>query len=800
MRLPISTTGRSGLVVAMLVLSGAIAVNTVAFALLSAVLLGDPGYRNADSILTPIVAISGGQDASLLSATEYVRWRDENAAFSGVGAFTATSATVAGEGAPVRVAAVEASPSVLRMLSVSPLLGALFEPMDEVGARGCVAIASHRLMRRLAPGSDRRVDLPLELDGRPCTLIGVMPDTFAFPTPATELWLPLDPRIVKARDSDGHARVSIRWFSAMGLLKPGVTVDGARSELKRILGPRARDVRLVTLSESAKAPVRGALILAQVVAAAILIIAGTNLAALLLAGGLRRQKELAIKASLGASRSRLVGEIAAEVGTMGLAAGALGAIFATWALTAAQVRWAAAIPQIGLAHASVRAFVFAILAGVIGALAAGLVPAVRAMRVDVTDLLKAEGGGLLGNASGSTAKRIWGTVIGVQIAITTAALVGTMAFAWSIHLTHRSRGFDPRNVFTIDLRIPVDRYPSIQGRADLIDRLMAAVGGVHDSRAAAVASSLPVGVETSHFRLAAPDAIGGEIVYQGDRVTRYAFVSADYFQLLRIPLVKGRTFSSADRSGTAPVMMISRSVETRDFKSAAQPGQRMERFLGRDWEIVGVVDDVFPPDETASPLPMVYLPYPQIVDLPGSAGRLQSISILLASAQPRRSAAAALSAISRADSWIIPTTVGLLSDRMEATYGQLNLEGTLVTVISGITLVLAAAGLMALVIQNVARQRRELGIRMALGASRIDVIRVAGGHAAVLVIIGALAGALAGTVAVTAMRAVVYGLAPPPLFVVVGALCLVSVSCMASCVVPVRRALQTNPVESLRSL
>jgi len=778
-----------------LVLAVAIGINTVVFSLVNGLLLRALPFVAPDRIVTLSAPAPSAVPGDLVAGPLFQSWRAETQAFERIAGFMSRSAIVEREGTFRRVDLTEASPALFAVLSVRPLVGQAFRSEDEVRGRGCVAMVHEAFWTSVLHRADPASEPKIVVDGQPCRVIGVMPAAFAFPDARTQLWLPLDPRTTIEPGGDGRPRVSTKSFPVIARLANVATADQALAETRR--ATKQPDVRLMTLKERNVGPVRPVLLLVQCVAGLVLLIACANLAGLLLADGLTRERELALQAAVGARPSRLLAERLLEVGLLAIIGGLVGLALAAGALSVVKSAVTATLPQLTQVTLDWRTLLFAALVSIVSGLAAGLLPALRAYNVDVGRV------GELQHRSGSQLagrSRLSRLLVVMEVALTFALLVAATSLVMSLlRAVSTDLGYHVDRVATMELTFPAGRYDSFNARRQAIDEILERLKALPGGRQAAVASSLPLASPQGYFRLDEPPPAPGEVFFRQETMLRYAVVSEDYFEVLRIQLRQGRSFTVRDDAGSPPAVIVSEAIARREFGSTSPLGQRLEKFLGRDWEVVGVAGDIKdgPVGDAASP--MVYIPYRQLSRPEDqSPRRFRTVHLVVHTVgEPSRESGALTQAVAHVDPNLIPRSTSSLRARLAGTLAQTNLYAALFAVFALTALTLASIGLFALLMHGVTTHRREIGVRMALGAAPRLVLKRVVQEGVLLTMGGLTVGVPLGLVVQRVLNASVPNVMPEWAAFVAAPLILLVIALTASAL-PAVRAMRVDPLISLR--
>ena len=781
--------------VSVLMLGLGIGVNTAVFSLVDAVAFKPLPFADA-SRLVDLHEWSATQlctgCAVGTSYAGFLDWRARTRSFSGMGAYTELAVSVSGTESPERLTGALASSGLFPVLGVRPALGrGILPEEDRVGGAPVVVIGDDLWRRRFAADSSI-VGRTIRVNGTAYTVVGVMPPRFRFPEFA-ELWLPF------AQLAHTSPR-SERSYGVVARLRPGVNVAEANAEM-RSLGaaleaqyPEAQR-EWTAAATSFRRDYAGettelyAVMLGAVVC--VLLIVCANLAGLLLVRGASRQKEIAIRLALGASRTQLVRQLLSESVILALAGGGLGLLLAVWLADFAVASLRTTVPFWIDFGVDARALGFCLGLSVLTGVAFGLVPALRASRPDVQATLK-QGGQAL--SAGIEKSRLRSILVVLELGLALVLLAGAGVLMKSfLRISVPETGSDVRNLLNGGLEFLDARYADRAHVAAAVSEIVARVG-----RIPGVA-----GVTITHSAFIA--GFGGRdekiraegIAEVPDGVSpRFATVATpDYFTVVRLPLLVGRRFSLADRAGAPAVVVINAQMARQLWPNASPVGKRIR--LGTDdslpWlTVVGVVGDVGRFGRVRN---QAYVPFAQSAARPAT---------LLVRAREAGASAASLVAAVREEIRAVDPDLPVISlrtmeEERSAQFWPYKMYALFMSGFATLAIVLAAIGLYGLIAFAVTQRTRELGIRMALGANRMDVLRLVTGQGARLVIVGIAAGIIGSLGVLQILRSMLFGASPldPAVFAIVSA--LLAVVSLVATYVPARRAASVDPLVALRA-
>jgi putative ABC transport system permease protein len=771
-----------------------IGANAAIFSIFHTVLLRPLPYAEPDRLVRIFETFGTEGWSGSVSVPNFRDWREQSRAFETLVAYQHGSRNLQGVTDPERLRSVEASGELFEMLGVPAMLGRVFQRGEDAPELADVAVLSEALWRRRFAADPAVVGKSLMLDGRSFTVLGVMPERFSFPAGArrTDLWLPFVPSARQAEQRGSH------FLAVVGRLKHDTTLEQAKAQLEQVARrleeqyPEAqshRSVRLVPLRDSVVGRVRGTLFVLMGAVGLVLLIACANVANLSLARALTRRRDVAIRAALGASRGRLMGQFLLESLVLALGGAVLGALLAHVGLRVLAGYSAGALPDLGEIRLDALVFAYLLGVAVLTGVGFGLVPALGASRADLRrDLVEGA------KATGSTAtRRLRSALVVAEIALSLVLLVSAgllLRTFWNLQAT--PPGLDPRNVLTMHVALS-GKNAGEQAPGSFLDPVLERIRAIPGVRDAGLVTMLPIQSAWTNGDYTVegkPDPPPGR-----EWIAELRIASPGYFEALGVPLKAGRTFTEAD--GTGPVkVIVNEALVRRHFGKDEDPiGQHIRRRDPQTFEIVGVVGDVRQAGLDREPMPEIDFPY----NHPEMAGWLGSLVLVVKSHGPVESIVGPVrSAVLAVDPeqpvFAVLTMDEILSDSL----ARQRLYLWLLATFAGIALLLSAAGLYGVISYLVAQRTRELGIRVALGASRGDVLRLVLGQGLGLLALGTMLG-LAGAFAATRLlEGMLYGVGttdPRTFLAVVGFLGAVA---LAACLGPARRAMRVDPVVALR--
>ncbi|MCY1071849.1 ABC transporter permease [Nannocystis sp. RBIL2] len=786
--------------VAVFTLALGIGANTAIFSTVNAVLLRPLPYEQPERLVVLTETQPKFEEMSV-AYLNYVDYRQQSSTFVDMGAFNNASVNITGQGEPERLKAQQFSQSVLPVLGVEPLLGRNFLAEEDRPHGPKAVILTHGFWQRRFAGDPDIVGEPITLDGAPWDVVGVMPPDFRF-FGTSDVIIPIG---LRADDLNYQSRGSHPGITVVGRLKPAVTIEQATTDLRAVgdglakIHEQVQDTRarLQDMHEDLVEDLREGILLLYGAVMFVLLITAANVANLMLARAMTRQKEMRIRAALGSGRWRLIRQLLVESSLLGLVGGAMGLLIALWGVDLLAAARPQAIEVLGPVEIDAPVLAYTLAVGLGTGLLFGLVPAIYASRQDLAQALKeadhratAAGGHL----------RIRNLLVVFEVALALVLLVGAgLSLRGFARLTDVDPGFEPGDILTMELSLPTARYDTateVRRFWTELERRVAEIPGVVSASAS---SGLPfAGASESSFLLA-----GEPRVIANTKMAVAYFVDAGYFETLKIPLHAGRTFTTQDTTETPLALVIDQALADKFFPGQDPIGQQLQEGMTDKGvaEIVGVVGHVAHygldgPQRTQYQMYYAYRQLPEQIQARVASGMTLSVRT---QGDPLGYATQVREAVTAVDPDQPVFAVQTLEQYIADSVAPRRFTSALLSVFAGLALLLAAVGLYATMANSVAQRTHELGVRMALGAQPRHVVWLVVRQGLVLIVAGAalgLVGALALTRLMTSLLTQQVSPTDPATYF--GVTLLLVVIGLLAAYVPARRATRIDPIGALR--
>jgi putative ABC transport system permease protein len=790
---------------AALTLALGIGANTVMFSVVDAVLLRPLPFRDPDRLML-IASLNTHRNVGQIraSALDFADWRSQATSFAGMAGHVGTGFILTGDGEPEQVIGQLVTADFFDVLGVKPLAGRTLSPDAFAPGHDQEMVLSHSLWQRRFAGDRSAIGRTVTASGKPYTIVGVMPPGFEYPSRRYQLWSPLP--FPATADSPPVNRAS-HYMQVIGRLRPGVPQERAQAEMSTIARSLAvqypdadgsLDARVIPLSEQAVKGVRTALLVLLGAVGFVVLIACTNVTNLLLARATGRQREVAIRAALGAGRVRLIRQFLTETIVL-YALGAAGALaLAVWGLEVLLSLSASDIPRLADASIDARVLGVTLIVSLGTAIVFGLAPAIHAAKSDVSDALKA-GGRTGGAADGRQTLRA--ALVVAELALSVVLLVGAgLALRSFVRLVEVDPGFRVDDQLTFAVGMPRAQYPDAQHMTAFAQRLIERLASTPGVQHAGATTHLPFSGQNMENSFGVEGLItppGAEQPVAGMRG-----VTPDYFTALGVPLEAGRFFTAADRQDSPPVAIVNEGFARRYWPGQNAIGKRLKEDSAASpspWRtVVGVVADIRHNGPAEDARPEVDLPYAQL-DPSVMTTWFRGAAFVVSGSLPASALAPAVRAQVHAVDPAMPLnelqSVAALASNAVA---QPRFRTVLLGAFAALALTLATIGVFGVLSYFVTQRTQEIGIRMALGARSGDVVRMVMTRGVGLAAMGIAIGLVAAIPLTRSMQALLFEVQPTdvPTFATVG-IVLILVAAAAS-YLPARRATRVDPMTALR--
>jgi putative ABC transport system permease protein len=786
--------------VALTVLAVGIGANTAVFSVVYNVLLKPLYYRDPARLVVLL------DHNNPVSPADYLDYKAQSSAFEYVEAAQAWGGAIETRDRAELTDGLQVTAGLLAMLGVAPEQGRLFRPGDDQPGAAALIVISHKVWQRQLGGDPNIIGRTIRINGSPYTVVGVMPQDFQFAPfwfTQAQMWTPLN---LTNRIQDRAGR-SLRVFAR---LKVGVGLEQAQSQTTTIARRLERlypltntgiGVEITPLLEKVTGPVRRTLLVLLATVAFLLMIACVNMANLLLTRAIGRRREIAVRLAIGAGRWQLVRQLAIESLLVSMAGGIAGTLLASWSLALlSHMLPAVSLPRLGEIGMEPLVFVFAVAVSLVAGLVSGVFPAFEFSSINVNENLKE---GSRGSVGGSQS-RVRGLLIAAEVALALVLLVCAGLMIRTLgQLTAINPGFNPHRLLTMYV-FPSPADHTGEKRSAFFERVSHALAGVPGVERVSAINHLPIGGDVWTFDYAIPGRPAPPPGHQPEAV--YRVVRADYFQTMQIPLLRGREFTERDTAQSVPVVIVNERLarhqwpgrdpigETLDVpyvpSTDSRTGRSAHRFI-----IVGVTENARQHDWTGEPDEEFYLPYLQHAD---AWDQNHAAFVARTGVAPRSILATAEARVRAVDPHLVISELMPMEEIIGDKLWRSRLSAVLLGAFGAIALVLASVGIYGVIAYSVRQRRQEIGIRIALGAGRFDVLLLALRESMVPVLAGVGIGVVLALAMTRWLVTLLYGVTPtdPATFVLV-VVGLVTVSCAAS-LIPAWRALGTDVLGTLR--
>jgi len=792
-------------VFAVIILALGIGVNTAIFSVANAILFRSLPFTDPERIVmvwenNPHLQL--GVDKLPASAADFLDWRDQNKVFQDIAAFATFSFSFTDGDTPEKIDSALCSSGFFNVLGTPPAKGRTFVPGEDKAGNNHVVVISDNFWRRRFGADPNILGKTLTLTGEKYTVIGIMPPGFDFPqnaafpnlgfTKQTELWAPLVFDEATAKDR------TILSFPVIARLKPGVSLPQAQADMSAIAAnidqlykkSKGFGTTIIELREQMVGDFRLALLVLLGTVGFVLLIACANVANLLLAWFLQRQKEFAVRTALGATRTHLIRQMLTESILLAVGGGVLGLLLAKVGTSALLALSPDNIPRVNEVGINGWVLGFTFLISLLTGVLMGLAPALQASKANMNSALKEESRGGTFSRRGRQLRNL---LIVSEVGLTLVLLIGAGLLIRSLWLLQQVRlGFDPDHVLTMEMALATHKYPDNNRRAEVMKQLLQRISTVPGTEAAACATTLPLtGSDASTFFTIEKRPTSSP---QNRPLANFILISPDFFNAMKIPLIRGRTLTAQDTDQSPPIAIINEAMAKSFWPNDDPIGQRLAMSLegGKiQREIVGIVGDVRSASLGTDPKPAIYVPYAQ------NSYELVYLAVRTRS-DPLSIAAAVRQEILVVDKEQPVYDVKSMDQVIRDSSAKQNFNMFLLTIFAALALILAMVGVYGVVASSITQRRIEIGIRMALGAQPSDVLKLFLRQGMLLILIGLIVGLAAAFVLTNIMSSLLYQIkaTDPPTFVM-AILGLTFISFLAI-YIPARRAAKLEPVIAIK--
>jgi predicted permease len=791
-------TGFTAIVVITLALG--IGASTAIFSVVNSVLLRRLPYKTAERIVAIQELDPSGKLVQVTSAN-FLDWRAQNTVFEQLAAIKTTTSNLALSDHAERIDLAQTSANFFDVFGITPQYGRLFIPQDEQAGHPPVVVVSNALWQRRFGSDPSLVGKPITLDGQNYTVAGVAPAGFQYPD-KTEVWLP--PKRLAPELNDRQDVTQTRgmgYLAAVALLKPGVSVQQAATEMETITARlrqqypdtnNRRFNRVVSLHEHLIGDTNKVLWLLLGAVTFVLLIGCANVANLLLASAASRQKEMAIRAALGASRWRVMRQLFTESTMLALAGGAVGLLVAFWGLAGITKLLPADFPRLNEIHMDWRVLAFTFGASVLTGILFGLAPALQISRPNVQETIRETGRGASGSLRQSRFRQ---ALIVAEVALCVVLLAGAgLLFRSFLQLQSVNTGFVAQQVLTARLSPSGTNFVNDPDYVNFYSRVMEKISAVPGVQDVGMINTLPlakgptVGFKVEGHPVTTPDKWPG---------ANYRSVSPNYFRAMSVPMVQGRAFTEQDKDGAPRVLIVNQELAHRVFPGENPVGKRIG-FGSPDpneqpiwWEIVGVAANVRSLELKEEPTSELYF---SSLQNPFAGMSL----VIRSSVEPSGLSAAVRQIVAEVDKSVPVSNVQTMDHIVSESITQPRFNLFLLALFGTVAMLLSAAGIYGVTAYTVTQRTHELGIRLALGAQVGDVLKMILGQGMAVIGVGLVLGLVSAFALMRLLRSLLFGVGEnDPLTFAAITLVLLFVALLA-CYIPARRATKVDPLVALR--
>ncbi len=798
--------------VAVLALALGIGATTTIFSVVNTVLLRPLPFVQPETLVN--VWEQRDQEGSVASYPNFADWREQARSFENIAAYTLTGAVVTGGDEAEKIEGLATTADLFPLLRVQPALGRVFTKEDDQPGRDRVVVLSQGFWQRRFGGARDIIGREILISGRKHTVLGVMPAGFRYPISAERIdyYTALVPLI-----GDNTKQRGAHFLSVVARLRPGVSVQEANAEITTLASrlaetyPRTNagwSAKAVSLHENLVGKTRPALFVLLAAVSSVLLIACANVANLLLARAAGRRKEIALRAALGASRARIIRQLLTESALLGICGGALGLLLASWGVDVLVATSPVELPRLPEVGIDKWVLAFTMIVSLLTGIVFGLAPALQASRLDLNASLGESGRGE--GSESPRGRRLRASLVVAEVALSLVLLVGAGLLIKSfVRLRQVDPGIDPRGVVRAEVVLPGVRYPEAARQQAFFTELIHRVQALPGVTTAGIVNPVPMGKDQTAYTFT---VVGRPLPAPGQNLgADWCVTSPDYFRSLGIRLLAGRTFTERDVADAPPVVMVNQAFARRYFPSGDALGQHIrisnegDDGSGSDpgappeppapaREIIGIIGDIRHLGLGAEAGPEFYVPYLQ--------HSTRFCDLTVRAATPSASVAPLISAVRRIihemDGDLPTADIGPMEKLVAGTVAVQRFHSTLLLSFAAVALALAAVGVYGVMSYTVTRRTQEIGIRLALGAGRANVLGLIVGQGLRLTLLGVGIGLVSAFALTRLLNSLLFGVSAsdPLTFFAVSA--FLAVTAALASYLPARRASRIDPIVALR--
>lgn len=772
-----------------LILALGIGANTAMFSTINSILLRKLPFEDPARLVTVWETIpQKGIDKSTVSVPTFAQWQTQNSVFEQMAVYDVDTHVLTNAGEPERIPSAQVSPNFFSALGVQARLGRTFTPDENQPGRDHVVMLSHSLWQRRFNSDQTVIGRTLVLSNTNYTVVGILPQDFQFIDQA-ELWSPL------SIEDERQNCDACNLFTVIARLKKDQSLEQARTEMTVLAGrlqqqqQEPKGVNVITLGDHLVAGVRRSLLILLASVTFVLLIACINVANLLLARTSERQKEFAVRAAMGATRLRLIRQLIIESVIIALLGGVFGLALARWCMGVIS----ALIPQ-GVLHDRIvldlKVLGFTFLLSLLTGVVFGLIPAIKASKVEFNELLKDSTRGSTGGVHHAYLRRL--TIIS-EVALSLLLLVGAGLMIKSFLLLQRtSLGFNPDNLLTARVFLNTDDYREAQQKAAFFQQALQQLETVPGVQSVGATTTLPLSGASMNFRF----SVDGQVaeVSAEKAQAQYRAISPDYLRTMGIPLLQGREFTDRDEPNAPGVVVINETMARRVFPEGDALGKHLTITYGKPTsrEIVGIVGDIKHLRLNEDAKPEMYVPYSQ--------NPWSSMTFVIRGAVPPNDLVSTV----RQRIWSVNKNQAIdkiltMNQILYESVAQPRLSAFLLGTFAALAFLLSAVGIYGVMSYLVSQRTHEMGIRMALGASRADILKLVIKQGMTNVLFGIAAGLILSLIATRILSGLLYGISTTDPITMIQASLLLAGTALLACLIPARQATRFDPLIALRT-